>query len=453
MKKIFLFFLAICLVHLLPAQLSIQNGTYWKVSGNTYTVLNDVDLVNNGNLIMDDGFFKFTGNKNTSISGNQLTKFTDIILEKDVVNKVMLQRNINIENRLTFVSGLFDLNNFDVALAGTGFLVGENENSRVIGANGGKIKIDVNLSAPSSANPGNLGAIISSSQNLGTVIIQRGHQSQTNGAGGGNSILRYYDIIPANNTALNATLRFHYLNAELNGLAENNLVLWKSINNTNWTNEGYTSRDMTTNYVEKTGIPGFSRWTLSSVGNALPVTGLKLSGRWHNNASQLDWVTLAEYNNRHFTIERKYNNENNFTVVGVKNSLHADGNSQSPSSYHWIDPAAANKGNIFYRLHQVDLDGKFSYSNIITIRPDVAELFVEKLYPTAGVQQSIYMQTGNLDLKQVEISLYDMTGRLYMKKKVNYESQWLQLPLLTAGAYQLHIVSGEWRYQSNFIKQ
>ena len=176
MKKILLFSIAICMVHLLQAQLTIQNGTYWKVSGNTYTVLNDVDLVNNGNLVMDDGFFKFTGGNNTVISGNQPTTFTDIILEKNAVNKVMLQRNINIENRLTFVSGFFDLNNFDIALSKNGLLIGENENSRVIGANGGKIKISDFLTAPVAVNPGNLGAIISSTQNPGSVSIQRGHQ-------------------------------------------------------------------------------------------------------------------------------------------------------------------------------------------------------------------------------------------------------------------------------------
>ncbi len=451
--KLFLSVLFSCLLHLASAQLTIQNGTYWKVSGNTYTVLQNVSLVNNGNLVMDDGSFKFTGSNNTVISGNQSTTFTDIILEKNAVNKVMLQRNINIENRLTFVSGLFDLNNFDIALSKNGLLIGENESSRVIGTNGGNIKISDFLTAPVAVNPGNLGAIITSTQNLGSIEIRRSHQSQAT-AGGPNSVLRRYDISPTNNSNLNATLRFNYFDAELNGLTESNLVLWRSPDLTNWSNENFTSRSVSTNYVEKTGIPSFSAWILSNSGNALPVTGLHLSGRWKNNVSELNWTTFTEYSNSHFEIERKYSTENDFTVTGRKYSAHIDGNSQLPTAYQNTDATAvANHGNIFYRLKQVDRDGKFIYSNIISINPTAAKRFIEKLYPTVAVQQSIYVQVGNANLSNMQVSLYDMNGKLYFTKKLNYSSQWIALPTLANGIYRMQFEGAEWKQQLSFVKQ
>jgi hypothetical protein len=45
------------------------------------------------------------------------------------------------------------------------------------------------------SNPANLGIFITSDKNLGNVTIRRGHQSQPNISGSGNSILRYYDIL------------------------------------------------------------------------------------------------------------------------------------------------------------------------------------------------------------------------------------------------------------------
>jgi hypothetical protein len=78
------------------------------------------------------------------------------------------------------------------------------------------------------------------------------------------SINRYYDISPANNLSLNATLQFNYFNAELNGIQETNLWLWKSNDLTNWFASPSTdSRDSIVNYVTGKGIQNFSRWTLS----------------------------------------------------------------------------------------------------------------------------------------------------------------------------------------------
>src|SRR4030095_8584173 len=95
----------------------------------------------------------------------------------------------------------------------------------------------------------------------GSTTIRRGHQSQPIPSAG--SIFRYYDILPTNNNSLNATFRFQYFDAELNGFNENTIVMWKSPDNINWTNQGFTVRNTIANYVEQSGIADFSRWTLS----------------------------------------------------------------------------------------------------------------------------------------------------------------------------------------------
>jgi len=452
MKKIipllFLFSASVC-VH---AQLQIGAGVSWKSDAGTFVVLNEIGFIHNGSSILFDNKFRFTGNNDVSIEGSTLPLFSTLEVNKTGSAKVILQRSIGVNQNLSFLSGLLELNNFSIDLNTTGTLNGEGENSRTIGANGGYIQIVNTLNAPNNTNPGNLGAVITSSQNLGSVTIKRGHRSQTNGSGGGNSILRYFDIEPANNSGLNATLRFSYLDAEMNSLDENSIVLWKSPDTQTWFESGSDARNTTDNWVQKNGINDFSRWTLTSPGNALPVTGMILTGRWKNNAAQLSWTTLTEISNDHFNIERKYIGENTFSSVGTKNSSYTNGNSQTPTAYNWIDAASNNRGTIQYRIKQTDKNGQFSYSNTIALKPEDVKVFIENTYPTIPVDNSIYIQTGSLNIEKMNVQLYDMKGRLYFSKQVIYEPQWISLPVLSSGIYRLVISSNENSHKTSFIK-
>src|SRR5439155_20397820 len=104
------------------------------------------------------------------------------------------------------------------------------------------------LNNPQSMNPGNLGATITSSKNLGLVTIKRGYKEQSGGNAFNKSILRYYKITPANNTQLSATLRFSYLDAELNGVNESTANLFKSANNGSiWTGMNANAPDVNIN--------------------------------------------------------------------------------------------------------------------------------------------------------------------------------------------------------------
>lgn len=438
----------------LNAQLYITNGAEIKMTGAAILSLQDISLINEGAFNQTEGTVRFTGNTNTDISGSQNIHFNIIEVAKGTNNRLLLQRAINADNQINFITGYLDLNGFTISLAHTALLINEMESSRITGTAGGYIEIINTLNAPSAINPGNLGAILTSAANMGSTVIRRGHQSQVNGAGTGNSIHRYYDITPTTNTGLNASLRFQYFDAELNGLAENALMMWKSINNTSWTNEGFTTRDGTINYVEKTSIPGFSRWTLSSPGNALPVTGLVLSGQWQNNAAKLRWKTETEINNHHFTVQRYYqNNQQQFSDIATVTTQHSGGNSANTTWYEYTDASAsAIQGSIFYRIQQVDIDTRFSFSNTIRLSPDGVLLFIEKTYP-AIVQSQLNIQTGNAPLSKMTVTIHDMTGKLVLQKTVPYQSQQLTLPAISNGMYHLKIQSGTWEYKSSLIKQ
>ena len=95
----------------------------------------------------------------------------------------------------------------------------------------------------SSVNPGNLGAIFTSAANMGSTVIQRGHAIQANVIGSASSIRRYFDITPANNAALNATLRMQYFDAEIGTQNENIFNFFRKPVIGSWSNQGVTTRN------------------------------------------------------------------------------------------------------------------------------------------------------------------------------------------------------------------
>lgn len=253
--------------------LKITGGTTLRSTNGSYIIASNMNLENKGTIQQSkNGTTKFIGGTTDSISGTGITRFGRLQMSVVPAATLILKANILVDSEFVFTTGLFDLGNSIVDLGSTGFLTNESESSRTYTNGTGYVQVTKILNSPSAANPGNLGAIISSSSNLGSTIIRRGHKVQQNVFGSTNSIKRYFDILPANNTNLNATLQLNYFDAELSSLNESTLNLWRSSNNINWTSVCNFTSNTSTNYVQSTGIGSFARWTLSTVTPPLNVS-------------------------------------------------------------------------------------------------------------------------------------------------------------------------------------
>jgi hypothetical protein len=408
MKQYIYTVLACFVMTIINSSAQVINNENITVGAGTFIVLNDMDFVNNGSFAPSNGSVKFTGISINSVSGTVTPQFNNMVLDKTGTGSIRLGTTASVDSLVQFNNGNLDLNGNILLLNATGSLSGEHGNSSITGSLGGYVQIASLLNAPSSGNPGNLGAVITSSQNLGNTIIRRGHQSQTNASGAGSSILRYYEIIPANNTALNATLRLHYLDKELNSHNENLLTIWRSPNTQNWTNLGFNSRDNTSNYIEQTAIGSFQRFTLANLGSALPVTWLFFTATLVNGQTQLKWATAQEFNNDHFDVQRS-NDGVNFTTFST---VPGKGDNPGRTDYEAIDPAPYT-GTTYYRLKQVDKDGQFKFSIIVSVRMDKNTILAIFPNPTDGhIQISFHSEIA----KQSTIQLFDMNGRLIKQK-------------------------------------
>jgi hypothetical protein len=91
-----------------------------------------------------------------------------------------------------------------------------------------------------------------------------------------------------------------------------------------------------------------------------PVKLISFNAVSNDKTVLLNWNIANELNNKGWTIERTLINENNWQPVGYVNST-------GTNKYSFTDNTITN-GIYQYRLKQADLDGKFSYSNIIIVK-------------------------------------------------------------------------------------
>ena len=130
----------------------------------------------------------------------------------------------------------------------------------------------------------------------------------------------------------------------------------------------------------------FSPFTLgsSSTDNVLPIELVSFSGEKKDNRNILNWTTASEINNAFFTVEKSYNGID-FQWVGT---LEGTSPSAQIINYSLTDYNILETLN-YYRLKQTDFDGKFEYSNTISIDNRVDNSFKEIIGRTNLLGQDV----------------------------------------------------------------
>ena len=249
--------------------LHLTQGIQWTVTGTPSLVLNNTGLINEGNFNPGLGTVLFTGEAATSLSfigGDHPVAFYNITIDKSL-NDVQLNTNIAVSGKITMNSGNLQLTRYTLDLGDSGSISGERNESCIMGAEGGTVRIRATLNKPALANPGNIGIELTGNADLGQTLITRGHVQQTN-AGRQAGIQRYFDIVPAFNTNLQISLRFFYLNGELAGNDKEALVLFSNTEDSGpWVSLGRDQANTNAGWVVKTNIDQLHRITLARAGD------------------------------------------------------------------------------------------------------------------------------------------------------------------------------------------
>ena len=108
---------------------------------------------------------------------------------------------------------------------------------------------------------------------------------------------------------------------------------------------------------------------------SLPIELIKFEGYNFKGGNKLNWSTATEINNDYFIVQ-KSSDAQSFENIGIVNGY---GNSNSLKEYSFIDDSPRANEVAFYRLRQIDFDGKYSHSKILII--ETKEEVDVKIYP------------------------------------------------------------------------
>jgi len=100
---------------------------------------------------------------------------------------------------------------------------------------------------------------------------------------------------------------------------------------------------------------------------SLPVTIVDFGAVYSNDQVNVRWVSTFEVNNDHFDVERSTDGLS-FAPVGT---VKGQGNSSIRHEYQFNDDVSKsvlNRNDVYYRLKQVDLNGKVSYTKVLVVR-------------------------------------------------------------------------------------
>jgi len=158
----------------------------------------------------------------------------------------------------------------------------------------------------------------------------------------------------------------------------------------------------------------------NSVGSGLPlpVELTSFKAKVSKNGVILNWETATEVNNYGFEIERASTSlstinhqsragSNEWEVIGF---VTGHGSSNSPQNYSFLDTETLN-GNIQYRLKQIDTDGTFEYSDVVTVTSKtLAKYELYQNYPNPFNPSTVVSFTLP-EMSHVKIAVYNVIGQ------------------------------------------
>ncbi|SMB90855.1 hypothetical protein SAMN00120144_0583 [Hymenobacter roseosalivarius DSM 11622] len=265
-----------------------------------------------------------------------------------------------------------------------------------------------------------------------------------------------------NNSGTSVTLTFNYRDSnpnELNGNLEvqNRLKLYESANLSDPTVGPYqlvtgnvsniVNADANTlTFIGQLRLNRF--FSLSSDNAPLPVELISFTGKAEGNNVRLNWATASELQNKGFEIEHRTDLsewKNIGFVVG-------NGTTSQRHLYTYLDRLAVAGGNNYYRLRQIDLDGKAVYSQPVTVKlgGNGPVAFSVSPVPTTDV-----LTLNGLSAGKHVAEIYNARGQRVMRQEFSDSAPaTLSVRALPVGVYMVRVLGANRSTQNaRFIKQ
>lgn len=166
----------------------------------------------------------------------------------------------------------------------------------------------------------------------------------------------------------------------------------------------------------------------------LPVKFASFNAERNKSNVNISWATAFEQNNRGFALERNINGS--WEQVGWVSSQASGGNSDVMLSYAYTDVNNV-KGITQYRVRQVDMDGKASYSNVKAVRGEDQPVKLT-IYPNPSRDGRVNIAFDN-EMAVRNVTILDLNGRV-VKQFTGVTNNNLSVENLNPGVYTVRVV-------------
>ncbi len=144
----------------------------------------------------------------------------------------------------------------------------------------------------------------------------------------------------------------------------------------------------------------------------IPVELVDFTAKTQGVKNALNWQTASERNAQSFIVERSADGEKGFSAIGT---IKAAGTTSTPQYYAFLDENPLPVS--YYRLRQVDLDGKSAVSKIVTVQRKDKRLSLEKAFPMPATNE-LTVQYSAERSGVLSLQLVDVFGRLILTQNV-----------------------------------
>lgn len=444
----------------------VVRGNLLISAGNLTTTTVTLSHFVAGNFIMTGG--TLAGTSSTYVlngTADQTLTLTSSLVNL-TVNKLSGQVNLGsavvVNQLLQFSSGKINLGNYDLTIGNAGSIAGHNNTRYVIAVGTGALQQRV-------ANGGNKFFPVGTIVNYTPAMLALTSASTSDIMG--------VRVIPA-------FYRDYYnLPARTNEAVDNSWIVSEAV-------AGGTDLTLSLEYPGSLELPGFIRsacrmlhhnGVIGEVGPAdlaatgsnpytvtrpnlvslgvfglsntyvLPVSWLSVSAAQVNSDNKVEWTTSSEVNSSYFVVQASTNGSD-FVDLGKLNSAAANTGSHD---YQYLHKGAGGKA-FFYRIRQVDIDGRFTYSRIVFVAASHS-IVSAKLYPNPA-RSNVALQFIASDKGNAELRILNSAGQVMLKKplSINTGSNQvvIQLSNYPTGIYQFEIIQEGTRiYGEKVIKQ
>jgi hypothetical protein len=173
----------------------------------------------------------------------------------------------------------------------------------------------------------------------------------------------------------------------------------------------------------------------------LPLKWLSFNVVKQGNNGFLNWVVSNEDDNHHYELQRSTNGINFSNIANVNKSLNGN------TVYNYTDANITTAGSsiLYYRIKQVDINGRISFSDTRILRINAPANLIS-VFPNP-VKDGFYVNAaiGNSNTKKVQLNLVNAAGQIICSKETvpaqaaNYYFD-ISNKVIAAGNYSLQVI-------------